>query len=116
MLFRFIYPAKPTVYILMSNEAPPHFQKITHTHENWTHDVYICGTGPIVVLLHEIPNPTPEAFALADRLSKSGFMVHVPIFFGKVNAPFSTGRAISELCLGCIRKEFLLVRACLFPV
>lgn len=90
----------------MSNEAPSHFQKITHTHKKWTHDVYITGTGPIVILLHEIPNPTPEAFALADRLSEAGFMVHVPIFFGKVNAPFSTGRAVSELCLGCIRKEF----------
>ena len=90
----------------MLNEAPTNFRKITHTHQHWTYDVYICGEGPIVFLLHEIPNPTPEVFALANRLSESGFMVHVPVFFGKVNTPFSIGRAISELGLGCIRKEF----------
>ena len=61
---------------------------------------------PLVFLLHEIPNPTPQVFALGRRLMSAGYCVHIPVFFGKPNRPYSTGPAIAELGLGCIRKAF----------
>lgn len=82
------------------------FQAYPHCHNQQTREVWVGGTGPLVFLLHEIPNPTPQVFDLGRRLIASGYQVHIPVFFGEPNVPFSERRAITALAMGCIRKEF----------
>ena len=68
--------------------------------------VYTAGEGPIVVLLHEVPNPYPEVFELALRLVNTGYQVFLPVLFGTPNQPFSTRRAVSHISRLCIQREF----------
>ena len=84
----------------------PDFTRYQHTYNGHTKTIYTAGSGPLVFLLHEIPNPTPELFDLGRRLVSEGYTVHLPVFFGTPNRPFSTLTAVSALTLGCIRREF----------
>ena len=92
----------------MSTNQVKDFNSAEYTYNNSTRIVYHGGdtTDPLVFVLHEIPNPTPEVFDLGRKLMAEGYCVHIPVFFGKPNRPFSTGPAIAELGLGCIRKAF----------
>ena len=92
----------------MSQISIPNFNKFEHTHNKHTCTVYHGGIdgSPLVFLLHEIPNPTPEVFELARKLIKEGYHVHLPVFFGRTNEPYSLPNAISKLVLSCIHREF----------
>ena len=54
--------------------------------------VYWCGSGPPVIVLHEIPGATPELFRFAYRIAQTGFTAFVPILFGEANHPAARGR------------------------
>jgi dienelactone hydrolase len=41
------------------------------------------GSGRTLLLLHELPGPTVEHFATAERFVAKGFAVHCPVFFGQ---------------------------------
>lgn len=45
--------------------------------------VYSRGSGPAVVVLHELPGLTKEDLELGYRLSKEGFTVYMPLLFGE---------------------------------
>ena len=47
--------------------------------------VYRCknGSGPAIVLLHELPGMSPSNLALARCLSGEGFAVYLPLLFGE---------------------------------
>lgn len=82
------------------------FQMQKHCYLETERMGYSAGSGALVVLLHEIPNATPETFDLGLKLVKEGFRVHIPILFGTPNAPFSKRSAVKEMALGCIKREF----------
>ena len=86
----------------------PNFSRFEHTYRKHTCAVYHGGNNgaPLVFLLHEIPNPTPEVFDLGRILIDEGYHVHIPVFFGTPNASYSSGTAMFQLAMGCIRKEF----------
>jgi len=51
-----------------------------------THEVYeFGGSGPDVILLHELPGFSLDTIKLARRLTGEGYNVHVPLIFGKFN-------------------------------
>ena len=58
--------------------------------------------GPPVLLLHELPGLTAQCRQLADRISKAGFRVYMPLLFG---APERTD-LISNTVHVCISREF----------
>jgi dienelactone hydrolase len=49
-----------------------------------THDVYRRGTGPGVVVVHEIPGITPRVLAFAEEVVGRGFTVAMPLLVGQV--------------------------------
>jgi dienelactone hydrolase len=67
--------------------------------------VYRRGSGPGVLLLHELPGMVPECVRLATSLSDAGFTVFMPLLFGK------PGKRNTPAALFCIRKELNLWRA-----
>lgn len=71
-----------------------------------THDVYRKGSGPGVVVVHEIPGITPTVLAFAEEVVASGFTVAMPSLVGTPGkAPSGTYLASSAVRV-CISREF----------
>lgn len=83
----------------------------SHTAGQVTHPVYRKGTGPGVVIVHEIPGITPEVLAFADEVVDRGFTVVLPHLFGDPGAPASTGRIVRAIGRVCVSREFTKLRA-----
>lgn len=76
-----------------------------------THPTYRKGTGPGVVLIHEIPGMTPEVIAFADEIVAAGFTVVMPHLFGDPEGPMSAGHLLKVLPKVCISNEFTKLAA-----
>ncbi len=82
------------------------FESTTLTHEGKTRTVYRAGTGPAVLVMHEMPGITPPVAAFARRVAGAGFSVYMPELFGDTGRPFTYGYNARELLRACIRDEF----------
>ena len=51
----------------------PGWDKSTFTAAGLTRDVYRKGTGPLVVVVHEVPGITPKVLGFAEEVVASGF-------------------------------------------
>ena len=60
----------------------PDFQTFDFTHEGRTHEVFQGGSGPAVLVLHEIPGMHPGVIDFARRLVAAGYTVYMPSLFG----------------------------------
>ena len=56
------------------------FSTFTFAHHGKSRTVYRRGTGPAVIIMHEIPGITPEVARVARYAGVTGFMPHL---FGK---------------------------------
>jgi dienelactone hydrolase len=73
----------------------------------WTRTVYRRGTGPAVIVIHEMPGLHPLVIRFADRVAAAGMTVFLPTLFGEPGRPVSIGYAVGEILKGiCIRREF----------
>jgi dienelactone hydrolase len=54
-----------------------------HTNDGVTHPTYRKGSGPGVILIHEIPGITPEVIGFAEELVAAGYTVVMPHPFGR---------------------------------
>lgn len=78
----------------------------THTYDGTTHPTYRRGSGPGVVLIHEIPGMTPDVVAFADEVVAAGHTVVMPHLFGKVEGPATVREVARVLPKLCVNKEF----------
>ena len=76
-----------------------------------THDTYRKGTGPGVVVVHEIPGITPEVITFADDVVAHGYTVVMPRLFGRPGAAATTGEIVRSIGLICVNREFVKLRA-----
>ncbi|WP_299082731.1 dienelactone hydrolase family protein [uncultured Ruegeria sp.] len=67
-----------------------------------THDVYVGGEGPPIMILQELPGIGTETLELAQRLNASGFRVYLPHLFGTFG---KTETAKNFARLFCVRRE-----------
>lgn len=82
------------------------WRKGLFSHDGITHDTYRRGSGPGVVVIHELPGMTPEVVAFGDELVDHGFTVVMPNLFGEPGRPISPGYVASSLVRGCVSREF----------
>lgn len=75
-------------------------------HEGVTRAVYRAGSGPGVLLMHEIPGITPPVIRLARALCDAGFTVAMPHLFGTPGKPWSLPYTWASLAKVCVRREF----------
>jgi dienelactone hydrolase len=68
--------------------------------------VYWYGSGPPVIVLHEVPGATPELFRFANRIAQAGFTAFVPILFGEANHPATGLYALGQFARLCLWSEF----------
>jgi dienelactone hydrolase len=84
----------------------PGFRKTTFSHNGEARVVYRGGSGPGVVIVHEIPGLTPQVAAFGVRVAGQGFTAVLPVLFGTPGKPPSPLYAVSQLARACISREF----------
>jgi dienelactone hydrolase len=68
--------------------------------------VYTRGSGPGVVVMHEIPGITPSVARFATRVADAGFRVYLPHLFGTPGQAFSFPYVLSQGVRACVSREF----------
>jgi dienelactone hydrolase len=82
------------------------FDTFPFTHDGATRTVYRRGSGPAVVVMHEIPGITPQVAEFARRVADAGFTVYLPHLFGTPGKPLSTPYMLAQMGRACISREF----------
>ena len=78
-----------------------------HTSEDGTtRPTYRKGTGPGVIVIHELPGMTPDVIAFGDEVVAAGFTVVMPHLFGTPGAAMSAGTMTRSLAQVCTSSEF----------
>ncbi len=85
------------------------FEEFELTAEDACRTVFVRGSGPAVVVLHELPGMIPECVALAQRIADAGFTVFLPLLFGEPNQPLSLGKMAAYTVQLCLSREFYLL-------
>jgi dienelactone hydrolase len=81
------------------------------TYEGITHPTYRKGSGPGVVVIHEIPGITPKVERFANEVVGAGFTVVLPSLFGTPGVPQGLRSITSSLAKVCVSSEFVAWRA-----
>jgi dienelactone hydrolase len=71
-----------------------------------TRPIYRKGTGPGVVVIHEIPGITPKVIAFAEEVVDAGFTVVLPQLFGRPETPMNPGTVAGAIARVCTSSEF----------
>jgi dienelactone hydrolase len=83
------------------------YESFDFTDGKWTRKVWRRGTGPAVIIIHEIPGLHPLVIRFADRVAAAGMTVFLPSLFGEpgrpVTVPYAIGTMIKTIC---IAREF----------
>jgi dienelactone hydrolase family protein len=64
-------------------DAVPGFDVTTFSHGGRTHEVFLAGAGPAVIVVHEMPGLTPGMIAFGQRLIDAGYRAYLPSLFGR---------------------------------
>jgi dienelactone hydrolase len=80
-----------------------------HTADGTTHPTYRKGTGPGVVVIHEIPGLTDQVIGFGEEVVAAGFTVVLPELFGRTAAPMSVGAVLRVLPRVCVSREFTVL-------
>jgi dienelactone hydrolase len=92
------------------------FDATTFTHEGRTHDVFRAGSGPAVVVIHEVPGLHPGVIEFAHRLIDAGFTVYLPSLFGRPGEAPTTGAIVRSILRICVSREFAVLANRTSPV
>lgn len=82
------------------------WDRIKHTADRRTFPAHRKGTGPGVVVIHEIPDLTPEVIGFGEEVVAAGYTVVMPQLFGEPEIA-GTGLNAGKIFAGlCVRREF----------
>jgi len=83
----------------------------TFTYDGRTYPTYRKGSGPGVVVIHEIPGITPNVEKFANEVVDAGFTVVMPMLFGTPGEPHSAGNVLKSMVKVCVSSEFVALKA-----
>lgn len=89
-----------------SSDVLAGWERSTFTAAGLTRDVYRRGTGPGVVVVHEIPGITPKVTQFANEVVDRGFTVLMPSLVGEPGKAPTNGYALQSMAKVCISREF----------
>jgi dienelactone hydrolase len=98
------------------SDPVPGFEVTTFAYGGREHQVYRAGTGPAVVVIHEMPGLHPGMTAFGQRLVDAGYRVYLPSLFGRPGAPFATREMLRSLTGVCVSREFAVLANRTSPV
>lgn len=73
-----------------------------------THPTYRKGSGPGVIVIHEIPGITPAVLEFAEEVVARGFTVVMPSLFGRPGAPATVLESVRTIAGICVSREFTM--------
>jgi len=82
------------------------FTETSFTFNGVTRPVYRAGTGPGVVVVHEVPGITPLVADFGRRLVDAGFTVAMPSLFGEPGRAMSVPYVMQSMWGACVSREF----------
>ena len=77
-----------------------------HTADGTTHPTYRKGSGPGVIVIHEVPGLTPKVIGFAEEVVAAGFTVVLPHLFGTPEAPVGPRSMLTTFPKVCVSREF----------
>ena len=89
---------------------PEGWTRGAHTYDGTSHPTYRRGSGPGVVVIHEIPGITPEVATFGDELVDAGYTVVMPSLFGTDGASMTAASTAKAFRQVCVSKEFTKLR------
>lgn len=90
----------------MSIDVMDGWIKDSFTSAGITHATYQRGTGPGVIVVHEIPGITPSVARFANDVVAAGFTVVMPLLVGKAGREPNGRYMGASLSKVCISREF----------
>jgi dienelactone hydrolase len=78
----------------------------SHTANGITHPTYRKGSGPGVIVIHEVPGITPKVITFAEEVAARGFTVVMPSLFGRPEAESTAAESIRSIARICLNREF----------
>ena len=82
------------------------FERTEVTIDGAMKPVWRSGSGPGVIIMHEVPGITPRVARFARIVRDHEFTVFLPEMFGVVDKPVSGGYALSSMVHCCVSREF----------
>jgi dienelactone hydrolase len=86
------------------------------SHDGATHDVYRKGSGPVVIVITELPGISPLVLGFADRVVALGCTAVLPDLFGTAGRDPTAGSGFENTVYGlrsivgaCISREFTVL-------
>lgn len=82
------------------------FRTWSFTSDGETRPVYEIGTGPAVIVIHEVPGITPLVAGFGRRVADAGMTAVLPSLFGEPGRPISVPYATRVILRNCVAREF----------
>jgi dienelactone hydrolase len=83
------------------------FEESTFAHDGVSRHVFRAGSGPAVIVIHEVPGLHPDVIAFGRRVVGAGFTVYMPSLFGTPGKPFGIAYTVRSMAGACIAREFV---------
>ena len=90
----------------MTDDVLDGWERGSFTAAGLTRDTYRRGSGPGVIVIHEIPGITPLVARFAEDVVEAGFTVVMPSLVGTPGKVRSTPYNLSSMARLCIASEF----------
>lgn len=90
----------------MAKNPYPDFERYEATYDGAAHTVFRAGSGPAVIVIHEVPGLYPAVAGFGRRLVAEGFTVYMPSLFGRPGKPFGMVYSATALARACVSREF----------
>lgn len=92
---------------MQNREAFVGYEAFDFTAGRWKRRVWRKGSGPAVIVMHEMPNLHPQVLRFADRVAAQGMTVYCPSLFGEdgriPTRSYTMGQMLWSIC---VRREF----------
>ncbi len=82
------------------------FAETPFTYDGVTRPVYRGGSGPGIVVVHEVPGITPLVADFGRRVIDAGFTVAMPSLFGQPGRGMSAPYITTSVTHACVSREF----------
>jgi dienelactone hydrolase len=79
----------------------------SHTFDGVTHDTYRKGSGPGVIVIHEIPGISRPVIKFAEEVVDAGFTVVMPRLFGEPELRLNAASYAKAIRKVCVSNEFV---------
>lgn len=90
----------------MSSDVLEGWERSSFSAAGFTHDTFRRGSGPGVIVIHEIPGITPAVTRFADEVVERGFTVVMPDLVGTPGKEVSMPYTVASFAKTCVSREF----------